>query len=159
MCKEKDIIKVALTDDHVLLRNSLAILVDSFDGCRVINQSNNGIEIIDAITKGTIPDIVILDLNMPEMDGFETAKWLQKNFPQIHVLILTMYDSELSLIRLLQSGVKGILKKDVHPSELKSAIHSVMQSGVYYSNHTNGKVANLFRTNKEGNMHLLCLIL
>jgi DNA-binding NarL/FixJ family response regulator len=73
---------------------------------------------------------------MPEMDGFETAAWLNKNFPDIHILMLTMYDSELSLIRLLQSGVKGFLKKDVHPSELKFAIRTVVQSGFYYSNHT-----------------------
>ena len=66
---------------------------------------------------------ILLDVNMPEMDGFETAEWLQKNFSKIYVLMLTMFDSELSLIRLLQTGVRGFLKKDIHPSELKFAIH------------------------------------
>ena len=112
----KNPIKVALVDDHILLRNALAGLIDSFGDCRVIHQSGNGKEIIKAISDGVIPDVVVMDLNMPEMDGFETAQWLQKHFSKIYVLMLTMFDSELSLIRLLQTGVRGFLKKDIHPS-------------------------------------------
>ena len=84
-------------------------------------------------------------MNMPEMDGRETAIWLQENFPEIRVLMLTMYDSELALIRLLQSGVKGFMKKDIHPTELLHAIQSVMDNGYYYSAHTSSKLAGLFR--------------
>jgi len=154
MDKKNDSIKVALADDHILLRNALAALIDSFDDCRVINQSGNGKELISAISGGVVPDVVILDLNMPEMDGFETAALLSKKFPNVHVLMLTMYDSELSLIRLLQSGVKGFLKKDIHPSELKFAIQTVVKSGYYYSNHTTGKLVSLFRNNTEGSLRL-----
>jgi len=154
MDKKNDNIKVALADDHILLRNALAALIDSFDDCRVINQSGNGKELINAISGGVVPNVVILDLNMPEMDGFETAAVLSKKFPNIHVLMLTMYDSELSLIRLLQSGVKGFLKKDIHPSELKFAIQTVVKSGYYYSNHTTGKLVSLFRNNTEGSLRL-----
>jgi len=143
-----------MADDHVLLRNALASLIDSFENCRVIHQSGTGRELTKSISDGLVPDVVILDLNMPDMDGFETAEWLQKNAPQVQVLMLTMYDSELSLIRLLQSGVKGFLKKDIHPSELKFAIQSVVQSGYYYSNHATGKLVNLFRQNPEGNSSL-----
>ncbi|TMI86437.1 MAG: response regulator transcription factor [Bacteroidetes bacterium] len=149
MEKETAYIKVALADDHVLLRNALAALINSFGDCRVINESNNGKELIDFLKKGLVPDVTVLDLNMPEIDGFETARFIQKNFPQVHVLMLTMYDSELSLIRLLQAGVKGFLKKDIHPSELKFAIHSVVNAGYYYSNHTADKLANLFRSGHE----------
>lgn len=148
-----------MADDHVLLRNALASLIDSFGNCRVIHQSGNGRELTVSIASGTVPDVVILDLSMPEMDGFETAEWLQKNAPQVHVLMLTMYDSELSLIRLLQFGVKGFLKKDIHPSELKFAIESVMHSGYYYSNHTTGKLVNLFRQGADGNNNLQKAIL
>ena len=104
---------------------------------------------MDWFENGPVPDVAILDLNMPEMDGYETARAVQKKFPTVNVLMLTMYDSELSLIRLLQSGVKGFLKKDIHPSELKFAIHSVMNAGYYYSNHTAGKLANLFRSTDD----------
>ena len=115
-----------MADDHVLLRNALASLIDSFENCQVIFQAGTGKELTEAIKKGIDPQVVILDLNMPEMDGFETAQWLQEQQPEILVLMLTMYDSELSLIRLLQAGVKGFLKKDIHPSELKFAIQFVV---------------------------------
>ena len=147
-------IKVALVDDHILLRNALASLINSFGDCQVIQLASSGKELVDGMTIGQIPQVVILDLNMPIMDGFETARWLQENHQEVHVLMLTMYDSELSLIRLLQAGVKGFLKKDIHPEELKFAIQSVVQSGYYYSNHTTGKLVNLFRNRSDGNATL-----
>ena len=152
-------IKVALADDHILLRNALAQLIDSFGNCKTIHQSGTGKELIDNIRSGHLPDVVLLDLNMPEMDGFETAVWLQKNAPQVHILMLTMYDSELSMIRLLKAGVNGFLKKDIHPSELKFAIQSVVHSGYYYSNHSTGRLINLFRNNPDGSMALQKAIL
>ena len=150
MEKTEKITNVALVDDHVLLRNALAVLINSFDDCHVINESANGKEIQEAVKSGILPDVVIMDLNMPVMDGFETAEFLHREYPQIPILMLTMYDSELSLIRLLQTGVKGFLKKDIHPAELRFAIRSVIQSGFYYSNHTTGKLINLFRSNENG---------
>ncbi|MDP4260922.1 MAG: response regulator transcription factor [Bacteroidota bacterium] len=159
MEKNNKIIKVAMADDHLLLRNALASLINSFGDCKVIYHTGSGKELAMAIKAGIIPDVVILDLNMPDMNGFETADWLQKNCPQVHVLMLTMYDSELSLIRLLQAGVKGFLKKDIHPDELKFAIHSVVQSGYYYSNHTTGKLVNLFRSNPDGHISVQNAIL
>jgi len=157
--QEVTYIRVALADDHVLLRSALASLIDSFGDCRVIHQSNNGKELLDWFKNGLAPDVAILDLNMPEMDGYETARLIQKKFPGVNVLMLTMYDSELSLIRLLQAGVRGFLKKDIHPSELKFAIHSVMNAGYYYSNHTAGKLANLFRSSDEKKNFLQNLML
>jgi two-component system invasion response regulator UvrY len=159
MEKETIYIKVALADDHILLRSALASLIDTFGDCKVIHQSNNGKELMDWFENGLIPDVAILDLNMPKMDGYEAARLIQKKFPGVNVLMLTMYDSELSLIRLLQAGVKGFLKKDIHPSELKFAIHSVVNAGYYYSNHTAGKLANLFRSSEEKKNFLQNLML
>jgi two-component system invasion response regulator UvrY len=147
-------ITVALADDHVLLRNALSALIDNFENCKVIHQSSNGNELISRIKTGERPDVVLLDLNMPEMNGYETAIHLRDHYPEVNVLMLTMYDSELALIRLLQAGVKGFLKKDIHPSELKFAIYSVMQAGYYYSNHTTGRLINLFKNNNETNLTL-----
>ena len=151
---QKELIKIALIDDHVLVRDALTIVINSFEECVVVNQSCNGREMIKAFLAGTVPDIVILDLNMPEMDGFETADWLHKNFPKVHILMLTMYDSELSLVRLLQKGIKGFVKKNIHASELKFAILSIMQSGFYYSNHITGKLVNLFYSDRKDSMPL-----
>jgi two-component system invasion response regulator UvrY len=150
MNKKDRFIKVALIDDHVLLRTALASLVNKFEDCKVIHQSGNGKELTKAILSGLIPDIVVLDLNMPQMDGHQTALWLNKYYPEINVLMLTMFDSDLSLIRLLQCGVKGFVKKDAHPMELKFAISSIIKTGFYYSHNTTGKVVRFFQKNEEG---------
>lgn len=141
--------KILLADDHVLLRDALSSLISSFEEFTVINSVGNGRELMALMADGVKPDLILLDLNMPLMDGFETAKWLAKEHPDLNILILTMYDSEIALIRLLQSGVKGFLKKDAHPSELRYALKSVADGGYYYSHNTTGKLASLFQKNNE----------
>lgn len=143
--KEKSSIRVAIADDHVLLRNALAALINNSGQCKVIFETSNGIELIQKIKEVQEPDVVILDLNMPEMDGYQTAAYLQAKNPDVKVLMLTMYDSELILIRLLKTGVRGFMKKDIHPSELLFAIQSVHENGFYYSAQTSSKLAGLFR--------------
>lgn len=145
----KDKIKVVLVDDHVLLRNALASLIDSFGTCAAVHQCGNGNELISFMRNHQQPDVILLDLNMPLMNGFETAEWLKKNYPEIPVLMLTMYDSELSLIRLLQFGVKGFLKKDIHPTELKFALESVAETGYYFPDHLANSLINLFEKDDE----------
>jgi two-component system, NarL family, invasion response regulator UvrY len=146
--------KIILVDDHALLRDALASLINTFDECQVINVACTGKQLIQAIQDGNVPNIVVLDLNMPEMDGYETAKWLHTNHPDIGVLILTMYDSEIALIRLLQLGVKGFLKKDVNPDELKTALLSVANGEYHYSHGITGKLATLFQINHANNSSL-----
>jgi len=147
-------VKIALVDDHVLLRNALARLIAGFDTCEVILEVANGKELISQLKSDHLPDVILLDLNMPGMDGFDTAEWIRNTYPSIHILMLTMYDSDQALIRLLQSGVKGFLKKDIHPAELKFAIQAVVQSGFYYSQQVSGKMANLFRSSNGNTMDL-----
>jgi two-component system invasion response regulator UvrY len=131
MSIEKSIVKIALVDDHNLMRDALAIVINSFENCKVTLTAANGREFIEKLQPQNMPRLLILDLNMPLMDGFETSKWVRNHHPEILVLVLTMYDSELSLIRLLQSGVRGFLKKDIHPRELKAAIDMTVSSGYY----------------------------
>lgn len=154
MEQHSNIVKIALADDHILLRNALANLIGSFDNCRVVLEVANGSELMEKLKINNLPDVILLDLNMPGMDGFETAAWLRDNHPAVRILMLTMYDSDQALIRLLQHGVKGFLKKDIHPAELNFAIRSVVQSGFYYSQHVSGKMANLFRNGNGNTMAL-----
>ena len=146
---KNDLIKVAMIDDHVLLRNALSSLINNSGKCKVIFEASNGKELIAQLERNNFPDVVILDLNMPEMDGHQTALYLQKHFPEMKILMLTMYDSELALIRLLKAGVKGFMKKDIHPTELLAAIESVHEYGYYYSAQTSSKLAGLFRDRDE----------
>ena len=143
--KSQGKIEIALVDDHALMRDALANVIDEFDNCCVSLRCDNGKHLIESLNNNIIPDVIILDINMPLMDGYETAKWIKENFPNIHIIILTMFDSEIALIRLLQLGVKAFLKKDTHPGELLLAIRSVMENGYYYSQNSSGKLANVFQ--------------
>ena len=152
--QNKELIYVALADDHVLLRSALASLINSFDTCKVIAEVSTGKELIEKMGTGVAPHVVLMDLNMPGMDGFEASVWLKQNHPSVRVLMLTMYDSEPVLIRLLQAGVRGFLRKDIHPEELRFALHSVMRMGFYYSNNTSDKLAGLFRKQQDNTILL-----
>ena len=131
--------KLSLADDHILLRNGLAQLVESL-GHTVLFEANNGIEFKKLLDKNNLPDIVLLDINMPEMNGYETAQWLKINYPEIKVLALSMYDNETSIIRMLKNGARGYILKDSEPAELKAAIHALEQKGFYYSDLVSGKL-------------------
>src|SRR5258707_44251 len=100
---------VALVDDHAILRDPLARGIDEFEGYKVTCLAGNGKELVEHIGLCGAPDIVILDLNMPVMDGYETAIWLQKNHPRAIVMMLSAYDSEMIMVRLLRTGVKGFM--------------------------------------------------
>lgn len=149
MERKYPVIRIVLVEDHVLFRNALFALINKFDNCTVIAEAGNGCELIKVIESGTVPDLLILDLNMPQMDGFDTAKWIKAHHPKTNILILTMYDTEITMIRLLQAGAKGFLKKDASPWDLESAIRNVMQSGYCYTNNMSGKLINLFRKSQE----------
>jgi len=136
-------IKVALVDDHILLRNGLRGLIDSFNNCTVLYEANNGRDFINKLKAEQIPDIVLMDINMPEMDGYETTLWVKNNHPEIKVLALSMYDNENAIIRMLRAGVKGYILKDCDPSELEYAINSIMTSGFCYTENVTGKLVSI----------------
>lgn len=140
--------KVALTDDHVMLRNGLAGLINSFPEFRVILEADNGLDLQSKLTTQHMPDIVLLDINMPKMNGFETAVWLRENHPDIKVLALSMIDSENSIMRMIKNGARGYVLKDSDPSELKTALLSVVTKGYYYSDLVTGNL--IFSINKMG---------
>jgi two-component system, NarL family, invasion response regulator UvrY len=123
---------VALADDHVLLRNGLASLLQDLD-YEVVFEADNGKQFIEKLKDHTLPQVVLMDINMPEMDGYDTTLWLKKNHPNIKVLALSMFNDENAIIRMLKSGAKGYLLKDSSPLELKTAIDSAAAKGFYYS--------------------------
>ena len=132
-------IKVALADDHVMLRNGLAGLITNL-GYTVIFESSNGKELINKLDKDNLPDVILMDINMPGMDGYETTLWLKNNYPLIHVLALSMYDDENAIIRMLKNGAKGYVMKESDPLELQHAIDDVVTKGVHYSEIVTGKL-------------------
>ena len=139
---------IALVDDHSLLRNGLAGMLKE-SGYNVLFEADNGIEFLDKMKTTAPPDILLLDINMPQMDGFETAAWMKKNFPETKILALSMYDDEESIIKMLKNGARGYILKDSHPSELKNAIEAVMAKGFYYSEMVTGRLMRTIMDNDD----------
>jgi two-component system invasion response regulator UvrY len=133
-------IQVAIADDHTLLRKALAKLVGSFENYTVLFEADNGKEIKKRINEHLVPDLILLDVNMPEMDGFETAGWLNKNYPKIKVLALSMFSDERTIIRMLRQGARGYIMKNIDPEELKKALDSVVTKNFYLSDEISGKI-------------------
>jgi two-component system, NarL family, invasion response regulator UvrY len=132
-------IKIALVDDHRLMRKGLAALVND-DRYRVTLQSDNGEQFIEQVKSGNIPDVILLDINMPVMGGFETMYWIMKNLPGLPVIALSMYDQEMAVIRMITMGAKGYLMKDCEPEEVRRAIDAVVNKGYYHSEVVSAKI-------------------
>jgi len=142
MIKPSQKIQVAIADDHSLLRNALARLINSFEDYTILFEADNGKELRTKIMQHIIPDIVLLDVSMPEMDGFETTQWLRKNYPQIKILVLSMMSDEKTIIKMFRLGAKGYLLKNTDPSELRSALDAVMHKNVYLSEFISEKLVS-----------------
>jgi len=137
---------VALVDDHILLRNGLANLIRSFGEYTVLFEADNGNDLIRQLKPRLLPDVVLLDINMPDMDGYATSLWLKRNHPEVKIVALSMYDTDNSILRMLKNGVKGYILKDIDPSELKLALESVITKGFYYSEMVTGKLIHTINT-------------
>lgn len=136
---------IALADDHVLLRKGLVSLVENL-GYKVILEVDNGQQLTEQIQAGVHPDLVLMDINMPVKDGYETTKWLKNNAPLTKVLALSMYDDESAIIRMLKNGAKGYILKDSEPGELRTAIESILSKGFYYSEMVTGRLIHSINT-------------
>src|SRR5580700_2343118 len=141
---EKTKTKVAVTDDHILLRRGLANMIRNLDIYEVVFEANNGKDFIEKLNSEAnseaVPEIVLMDINMPEMDGYDTTEWIKKNHPEIKVLSLSMYDDEQSIIRMLKCGARGYILKDIDPSEFKMALDAIVTKGYYHSEIVSGKL-------------------
>jgi two-component system, NarL family, invasion response regulator UvrY len=142
MLKNKKKITVAIADDHGLLRTALARLVNTFDDYTVVMEASNGKELKEKLLQQVVPDIVMLDVNMPEMDGFETAQWLNKKFPQIKILALSMLSDEKTIIKMFRVGAKGYLLKNTSPDELREALTTLYDKNFYLSDYVSEKLVN-----------------
>ena len=124
---------IAIVDDHILIAQAIKGIIANFEDFETIFECENGQELIDKInTYNVLPDIVLLDISMPVMDGFQTADWLQKNHPEVLVMVLSMQNDEQSVIKMVKNGAKSYLLKNSHPRELESALLKLVENGFYY---------------------------
>jgi DNA-binding NarL/FixJ family response regulator len=127
-----DTILIALVDDHRLFRSGIASLINNFEGFMVLFEASNGQELIQKISPKFKPDIILLDINMPVMNGTNTAQWLKIKYPEISVVVLSMFDDAEKVLAMLKLGVKGYLLKDAEPNEFEQALKKVSTGEVYY---------------------------
>lgn len=125
---------VVIVDDHLLFAQSLKGLVNTFEEFNVLYHAINGQDFIEKLeTISNVPDVVLMDINMPVMNGIETTYWLKKNKPNIKVLALSMDDDETLIIKMIKKGACGYLLKDIHPKELHTALIEVIEDGLYHT--------------------------
>ncbi|MDP4261149.1 MAG: response regulator transcription factor [Bacteroidota bacterium] len=141
-----DKVKLAIVDDHKLFRDGLAELIDGFSDYKVIIEADNGNDFIQQLPVKGIPDIILLDINMKEMDGFETAEWIKAHHPEMKVLVLSMYENENAIIRMLKAGARGYVLKDIRKKELEQALSSLVSKGYYYTEMVTGKLIHAINT-------------
>ncbi len=134
---------VAIVDDHTMFRKGLAALINFFPNYKVSMDASNGKDFIGQLQSTQLPDIVLMDINMPEMDGYATTEWLRDNHPEVKTLALSTMDSETAIIKMIKSGAKGYILKDAEPSELKLAFDEVMSRGYFYNDLVSRKVLNV----------------
>jgi two-component system invasion response regulator UvrY len=133
-------INIAIADDHVLFRKGLAELIAGFEHMAVLFDVSNGKEMVDELRKAkNLPDICILDINMPILNGYETAPLIRKEWPEMKMLALSMYDTEFNIIKMIRAGADGYVLKDAEPRELQKALMAIDQEGFYHSELVSGR--------------------
>jgi DNA-binding NarL/FixJ family response regulator len=126
--------QIALIDDHQIFADSLANLINDFEGFNVLWTAQSGDRAIQLLKQNqNLPDIILLDIVMPGTSGVEVAKWIVENKKDIKVLALTMEEDDNSVIKMLQYGVKGYLLKSIGQEELLNALQQVVKFGYYYT--------------------------
>lgn len=130
------VIKVAIADDHKIFRKGVILSLRPFTNIKFVQEASNGEELLEQLPLSE-PDVVLMDLRMPLKDGIETTKVLSKQYPNIHVIVLSMYEDERFVYHMMENGAHGYLLKNAEPQEIRKAIMDVHEKGYYLNNFVN----------------------
>lgn len=136
-------IKVVLADDHILVRNGIKALLEDESGITVLDEASNGAEAIEVVAKNN-PDIIIVDIRMPEKNGIEVVTELSKSHPNVKTLVLSMHDSEEYVVKAIQAGADGYLLKGASKNEFLKALNTVSEGGKYFTGDVSEIIMNNF---------------
>jgi|694.fasta_scaffold10320_6 DNA-binding NarL/FixJ family response regulator len=136
-------VNLALVDDHKLFRKGLISLIELVSTkYHILFEADNGVDLQQKIDAKNLPDIILMDVSMPKMDGFASVEWLKEKYPTVKVLVVSMVEKEETIVKMLKLGVKGYLCKDVEPKELGEALEAVNNKGYYYTDFITGKLVH-----------------
>lgn len=151
---ESPTITLAIADDHEILRSGVSQLLSRY-GFQVLMEANNGQELIEQLKSAAqLPDICILDINMPEKNGYETLAEIRELWPDMKILALSMYDNEHGIIRMYKSGANGYLLKDSNPKKLEEALKAIYQYDFYHSELISSEAYRALRSKKKNDQYL-----
>src|SRR5919202_3525051 len=131
-----NVIKVAIADDHKIFRKGVILSLRPYSNIKFVLEAENGEELLNGIPAAE-PDVILMDLRMPQKDGIETTKLISKLYPHIHVVVLSMYEDERFVYHLMENGAQGYLLKNAEPQEIRKAIMDVYEKGYYLNNFVN----------------------
>jgi DNA-binding NarL/FixJ family response regulator len=137
---QTDQILIAIVDDHTLFRDGVASLMGEFEELKVVFEAENGEQMQHKLAKHPLPQVILMDINMPVMDGYLATKWVKENYPQIRVLALSMFEDDKAVIRMIKSGAGGYVLKESKPRELLEAIKTINEKGVFINEMVSGKL-------------------
>ena len=127
---------MAIADDHKIFRKGVILSLRPFTNIKFVLEAENGDELLSGVAAAE-PDVVLMDLRMPGKDGIETTKALTKQFPNIHIIVLSMYEDERFVFHMMENGANGYLLKNAEPQEIRRAIIDVYEKGYYLNNFVN----------------------
>jgi DNA-binding NarL/FixJ family response regulator len=135
-------IRIVLADDHEIFRDGFRVMLKKQPTVDLVGEANDGEELVQLV-KDVVPDVVVTDIKMPKIDGIQAAKTLSKQFPDIGIIALSMFDEENLIIDMLEAGARGYLLKNAHKDEIVAAVEAVYKKQTYYCNHTSKKLTKL----------------
>jgi DNA-binding NarL/FixJ family response regulator len=125
-------LQIVLVDDHRLFRSGIAALINKLPQYKILFEAGDGDELMRKLTPKLKPDILLLDINMPKKNGIVTAEWMRNTYPDVKVIVLSMYEDAEKVLQMVKLGVKGYLLKDAEPAEFENALKKVSDGEVYY---------------------------
>ena len=144
-----DTIRIALVDDHALFRNGLKLLLDNIKNFKVVTEAQNGKEFVDQLSPDNAPDVVLMDINMPIMNGIEAAKSATARVPRLKIIALSMFGEEDYYYEMINAGAKGFLLKNSDINDVTTAIEQVMMGNSFFSQEVLYNVIRKFQPHKE----------
>jgi DNA-binding NarL/FixJ family response regulator len=142
-------ILIALVDDHRLFRSGIASLINKLPQYNILFEAGDGEELSRKLTPKLKPHIILLDINMPKWDGVATARWIRANYPDVHIIVLSMFEDAEKVLTMIKIGVKGYLLKDAEPNEFEEALKRVANNEVYYPDFVTKHLVSNFNKRTE----------